>query len=222
MNTTARLRIKGKDFEILVDLDKALAFKRGQGSLAGVVLTQCVFYDLKKGLKVSEKDLNEFFGTTELEKAAEKIIKQGELEIPSEMRNKEREEKIKQVVDFLSRNALDPKTGNPHTVTRIKIAIDESGVNIENRPIEQQMSRILEKLKLVLPIRIVSKKLRVKISAVHTGKAYGLLKEYAEKEEWLGDGSFECVINVPVGLEMDFYDKLNSVTHGQSIVEEIK
>jgi len=222
MNTTARLRLKGKDFEVLVDLDRAVAFKRGQGSMAGVVLTECIFNDLKKGLKASEKDIKEFLGTNELEKASEKIIKQGELEIPTDMRNKEREEKVKQVIDFLSRNALDPRTGNPHTANRIKMAIDESGVNIENRPIEQQISRILEKIKLVLPIKIVSKKLKVKISAMHTGKAFGLLKEYAEKEEWLGDGSLECVINIPVGLEMDFYDKLNAITHGQSIVEEIK
>ena len=89
-------------------------------------------------------------------------------------------------------------------------------------PIEQQIGRILEKLKHIIPIKIETKKLRVTVPAVHTGKAYGILKEYKEKEEWLANGDLMCIINLPAGLQIDFYDKLNSITHGSSIVEEIK
>jgi len=32
----------------------------------------------------------------------------------------------------------------------------------------------------------------------------------------------EVVVNVPAGLVMDFFDKLNSATHGSATSEEIK
>ena len=56
---------------------------------------------------------------------------------------------------------------------------------------------------------------------MHTGKAYGLLAEYKEKEEWLSNGDLQITLNIPVGIQMEFYDKLNSITHGSAITEEI-
>jgi hypothetical protein len=32
----------------------------------------------------------------------------------------------------------------------------------------------------------------------------------------------EVVVSVPAGMIMDFYDKLNGVTHGAAITEEIR
>ena len=60
------------------------------------------------------------------------------------------------------------------------------------------------------------------VPAVHTGKVYGLLQEYKEKEDWLGNGDLQITLNIPVGIQMEFYDKLNGITHGSAISEEIK
>jgi len=38
----------------------------------------------------------------------------------------------------------------------------------------------------------------------------------------LNDGSLEMIVNVPSGLIMDFYDRLNSVTHGSAITEDVR
>ena len=210
-NVEARLKSKGKSFEILVDLDKALQVKKGiPVSMENVLAVDQIFSDVKKGMRPSGSELRECFGTEDTKAIAEKIIKQGEVLLPAEYRKKEQENKEKQVVEFLSKNAVDPTTGKPHTQSRIELAI------------EQQIGKILEKLKHIIPIKIETKKLRVTVPAVHTGKAYGILKEYKEKEEWLANGDLMCIINLPAGLQIDFYDKLNSITHGSSIVEEIK
>jgi len=222
MNTVARLKNKGKNFEILVDLDKALDFKKQGGSISEVLLSDNIVSDIKKGLKVAEEDLKEIFGTTETNEVAEKIIKQGEIQLPTEYRNKERGMKFKQVVDFLTKNAVDPKTSSPYTPSRIEQALSEAGVNLENKPIEQQIKSITEKLQEIIPIKIETKKLSIKIPAQHTGKAYSIVKEYKEKEEWLDNGDLQILVNIPAGMQMDFYDKLNSLTHGSSVVEEIK
>ena len=221
-DVTAKLTIKGKNYETLVNLEKALKFRKGEGSSDGIMVLDNIFHDSKKGLHVSENDLKEAFGTENIQVAVEKIVKRGEINIPKEHKDKEREDKKKQIIDFLTRHAIDPKTNLPHTADRISAAMDEAGINVDNKPIEQQLNKIIEQIKKIFPIKIQTKKLKLKIPAEHTGRVYGLVNEYKESENWLGNGDLEVTINLPVGLQDDFYDKLNSFTHGSAISQEIK
>lgn len=221
-NVIARIKIKGKNYEILVDVEKALQLKKGAGNIENALAIEKIFYDSKKGLNVSDKDLEGAFGTSDIKKIAEKIVKQGEIQVPKEYKDKERENKKKQIVDFLARYAIDPRTNMPHTAERMSSAVDEAGINIDNRPAEQQITDIIEKIKKVLPIKIKTKKLRLRIPAEHTGRVYGLVSDYKESENWLANGDLECVINLPVGLQDDFYDKLNAITHGSAMSQEMK
>ena len=59
-NTTARIKCKGKDFEILVDIDSALNLRKGLNvNIQNVLAVNQVFTDHKKGLKAADKDLTE-------------------------------------------------------------------------------------------------------------------------------------------------------------------
>ncbi|MEK6890975.1 MAG: ribosome assembly factor SBDS [Nanoarchaeota archaeon] len=222
-NVVARIKQQGKNFEILVDVDKALEYKKGiSNNINDAVAIDRVFYDSKKGTHVSEKDLKDAFGTDEFNVVADKIIKSGEIQVPLEYKEKQRGEKEKQIIDFLVRNSVDPRTDRPYTPDRIERSLDEAGVSITNKPIETQMNEIVSKLKVVMPIKIQTKKILITISAQYTGQAYGLLQHYKESEEWMGNGDLKCVVNVPVGFQMEFYDKLNAMTHGSVMSEEIK
>lgn len=219
----ARLKAGGKEFQILVDLDKALQLKKGENVNIDEVLSfNEVFYDYKKGLKASSSDLEKAFGTSDINEIAKKIITKGEVVLPSDYKKQEQEGKVKQVINFLSKNAIDPTTGNPHTEKRIEEAIKQSGVKIKNVPVEQQINEIVSELAKIIPIKIETKKLKLTVPAIHTGKVYGLVNEFKESEQWLPNGDLSCVINLPSGLQMEFYDKLNAVTHGSAVVEEIK
>lgn len=219
----ARMRIKGKQFEVLVDVDKALQMRRGiPVSIDNVLSVEEIFYDSKKGLRAGKDDLISCFGTDNIKEIAKKIIMQGDIQIPLEYKHKMTEEKMKQIVDFFSRNAIDPTTGNPHTPNRIREAIERSGIKIDNRSIEEQIPKILEEIQKILPIKIKTKKLKLIIPSIYTGHVYGLLKNYKEKEEWLENGDLVVIINLPAGLQMEFYDKINSLTHGSIITEEVK
>jgi len=219
--TTARIKKAGKNFEIIIDLDDALKFKKGEISYIEAEGDK-IFSDSKKGFTASSSDLQEAFGTTDINEIARKIIKEGEVLVTQEHRDEEKEKKEKQVIDFLSNNAIDPQTGNPHSPGRIKSALEQAHINIKNIPIENQIKDILEEISKVIPIKIETKKIKITVPAAHTGKVYGLVNQYKEKENWLSDGSLEIVVNVPSGMLMDFYDKLNSITHGSALTEEIK
>ncbi len=219
--TTARIKKAGKNFEIMVDMDNALAFKKGEGS-ENFLEVDRIFSDAKKGEAASSSDLKEAFKTEDINEIAGRIVKEGEILVSQEHRSDEQEKKIKQVVDFLATNATNPQTNNPHTPERIKSAMQEAHVNVKNVPIENQIKEIIEQLSKVIPIKIETKKVKIIIAAVYTGQAYGVINPYKEEETWLDDGSLEVIVKVPSGIIIDFYDKLNSITHGSVLTEEIK
>lgn len=221
--TIARIKKLGKTFEIIVDLDKALKFKKGEYNSSDFLETDIIFSDVKKGLKPSEKELREFFGTTDVNSIAEKIVKEGEILVTQEYRTEERNKKINQIVDYLAKNAVDPRTKHPHTSERIRAAIEQAQINIKNVPVEEQIVEIINKLSKILPLKIETKKIRIQIPAAYTGRVYGLLSSYKEKERWLDNGDLEIIALIPAGsAALSFYDKLNSATHGSALTEEIE
>ena len=120
--TTARIKQKGEPFEIFVEMEDALKFKKGQ--IASIESEDGrVYKDIKKGDVASVKDLENAFGTSDPWEIAKKIVKDGEVLVTQEFRDEEREKRVKQVVDFLSRNTINPQTGNPHTPQRIESCV---------------------------------------------------------------------------------------------------
>ena len=217
----ARIKSHGKHFEILVNADKALEFRKGKGIITSVVESTGIFSDIRKGIKVKEEELEECFGTIDLFKIAEKIIKDGEIQLPAAYKEKERDMKYKQVVEWLVSSCTDP-AGRPIPAERIKTAIDQSGAKIdENKPTDDQAMAVLKLLQKVMPIKVAMKRVAVKVPATFTGHLYGYLKNFILHEEWLADGSLSCTVEIPSKLQSDFYDKLNSVTHGAAITKEM-
>ncbi|MEI6731853.1 MAG: ribosome assembly factor SBDS [archaeon] len=212
-NVTARMKVKGKQYEIEVNLDEALKFKAGKGDIMSALIMPQVCYELKKGSKASRADLMDAFATDDAYEIAKIIITKGEVQKTQEFRDTERENKIKQVINLILRNAVD-QNGRPYTEDRIKRAMDECHANIDNRPAEQQLTDIVEKLKTVIPIKVETKRIELIIPAQYTGQVYGLFKEIKESEDWLANGSLKVTINIPAGMQLDFYDKLNNITHG--------
>jgi ribosome maturation protein SDO1 len=222
-NTLAKIRVGSKHYEIMVDLELALKLRKGESvNIQNVLLANDIFYNHKSGEKASSTDLTAAFGTANVLEVADRIVKKGDIQLPKEYRDEKQDNKKKQVVDWFVRNAVDAKTNRPFTAQAISSALDQKGVNITNLPVEQQISEITEALKTILPLKIETKKLAITIPVIYTGKIYGLVNQYKEKEDWLADGSLKVIINIPVGLQMEFYDKLNAVTHGAVLSEEIK
>ncbi len=228
VDVVARIKAKGKPFEVIVDCDRAVELKKKRMATAAnvrdILAINAVFSDYKKGFKASASDIKDAFGTEDVSEIAAKIISDGEIVLPQEYREKEREAKLKQIVDFLSRNCIDPRTKAPYTADRIMAVLKEVGARVdETRGVDEQALLIIKQIETKLPIKIAMIKLKVTVPAAHTGKAYGLFQRFNKiKEEWLGDGSFSCVIDLPAGMQLEFYDKLNAITHGSALTEEIK
>ncbi len=216
----ARIKINNKHYEIQVDLDEALKLREGKGDILAALDSPNIFYDLHKGTIASKADLQDAFQTTDIYQIAKKIITSGEVQKNQEFRDEEKEKKIKQVINLLLKNAVD-QHDRPFTEERLKTAIQQIHFNFDNRPAEQQMPLLLQKLKEIIPIKIETKKVRIIIPARFTGQVYSILKDYKESEEWLSNGNLQAILNIPSGMLIDFYEKLNAITHGAVQSEDL-
>lgn len=219
-NTIARIRKGSTTFEIMVNMNDALKVKKGESDYL-IIEGDAIFTDIKKGNRASGAELQTAFGTNDVDTVGKEIVKRGEVLVDSSHRTAEQEQKIKQIIDFLSRNAIDPKSGRPITAERLKSALNEAHISIKNTPVDSQIHDIVDAMSAVIPIKIETRKIKVTVPALQTGKAYGFLAQYKEKENWLPNGSLEATVNVPAGILIDFYDQLNSITHGSALTEEI-
>ena len=222
-NTLVKIKVANKPFEIMVDLDLALKLRKGEPvNIQQSLLVNDIFVNHKTGSKAASADLTTCFGTTDVLAVATRIIQKGDIQLPQDYRDEQQETKRKKVTDWFVRNAVDARNGRPFTPQMIESAIKQACVNITNAPVEGQIAAITEKLQVVLPIKIETKKLIITLPAIYTGKAYGVFNEYKEKEDWLSNGDLKVTINIPVGLQSEFYDKLNAITHGAALSEEVK
>lgn len=222
-NTVARYRSGKLIFETMVDLDAAMKLKKGQKiGVSEAIRDNAVYLDLKKGMRAGNPELVNVFGTNNFPLIVEQIIKKGNIEITKEFRDESLDTRKKQVIEFLVKNAVDARTGRPFTPDVLKNAIKESGVNVQDKPVDKQINLIIDELKKIIPLKVETKKIKIIVPASHTGKVYGLFQDYKEKEDWLSNGDLEVIIRIPAGIQMEFYDKLNSVTHGSAITQEMK
>ena len=214
----AKLKIQGHEFEILVDCSNAIAFREGGSmDMHEVLAAMRVFSDAKKGLEASETAMKQIFGTSDASDVAKQIISKGEIQLTQEYRESLRAEKRKQIVAIIHRNGVDPKTHLPHPPQRIENAFDEAKFHVDEfKPVQEQVQEAMKKLRLILPIKFETKEIAIKISPEYAPKCYSIVKMFGTmlKEEWTQTGYWIAVVEIPGGMESDFYDRLNKVCHG--------
>lgn len=214
----AKLKTHGQNFEILVDCDAAIALKGGKPiDIKTVLAVQKVFSDAKKGLEASENSMKQIFRTADPLEVSKIIIKKGDIPLTTEYKEKLREEKKKQIINIIHRNAVDPKTHLPHPPQRIENALAEAKVYVDEfQDVQRQVQEVLKKIRLILPIKFEIKEIAVKIPADYAAKSYPVVNKFGKilRDEWQRDGSWVAVIEMPGGLEEDFHNNLNSLCRG--------
>ncbi|WP_439026587.1 ribosome assembly factor SBDS [Haloarchaeobius sp. DT45] len=225
---TARLESHGARFEVLVDPDAALAIKRGEfdGDLEDVIAAEDVFEDASRGDRPAESDLEKVFETTDPMEIIPEVIKRGEIQITAEQRREMQEQKRKQLIQKIARNAVNPQMDNaPHPPDRIESALEQAGFQVDPmEPVESQVDDALDALRPVIPIRFDEVTIAVHVPADYAGSTQAKVRNYGdlEREEWQNDGSWVGVVTFPAGMQNDFYDMVNDMTSGEAETRIIK
>jgi len=225
---TARLESHGERFEVLVDPDAALEIKRGdfEGELEDVIAAEDVFENASRGDRPAESDLEEVFGTTEPLEIIPEVIQRGEIQITAEQRREMQEQKHKQLVNQITRNAVNPQMDDaPHPPDRIESALDDAGFDVDPmEPVEEQVDDALDALRPIIPIRFDEVTVAVQVPPEQAGSAQAQLREFGDlqREEWQGDGSWIGVLQFPAGLQNEFFDRANEVTGGEAETQIVR
>jgi ribosome maturation protein SDO1 len=218
----AKISKNGDDFEIFVNADMAYEYITGKRSDPMSVLeSEEIFKDARKGERASEEKIKKAFGTTDVQKVVEIILKSGNVPITTEQRNKLAEEKRKQVINIIATNSIDPRTNAPNPPLRVENAMKEARVTIDPfKNASEQIDDIVKKISVIMPIKFTTTKVEVTIPPEFTNKSYSVLKRYGLKsEKWLDNGSLQAFLEFPAGMQTEFFDRINSATQGKAEVK---
>ncbi|HYB93289.1 MAG TPA: ribosome assembly factor SBDS [archaeon] len=216
--TTARIDIGEEHFEIMVKPQAALDYKLGKTlGMSQILIIDTIFTDASKGMKASEESLVKAFKTTNPVQIAEIIMKRGEVQVTTDQRRQLVEDKKKQIIAFISRHCIDPRTGLPHPPLRVEQAISQIRISIDPfKSADEQAREVIQALRPILPIKIEQIRIAVKIPPEFASRSYGAVKDFGTitREEWQADGSWTAVVEMPAGLHASFLERLGKISQG--------
>jgi ribosome maturation protein SDO1 len=216
--TLVRYQTGSEKFEIMVDPDKGLAYKRGElGEVRNALLVDTIFTDANKGEKASAEKLEKAFGTSDPLEVAEILFDKGVFQLTQQQRKEMMEQKRRQIIHIISRTFVDPKTKLPHPPVRIENALEDVRIQIDPfKDADEQVKDVVDALRRVLPMSSDNVQIAIKIPAEYTGKSYGIVKDFGEikRDEWQSDGSWIAVVELPAARQVEMLEALGKSTQG--------
>ncbi len=221
--TVVKFSFEGEKFEILVKPDLALDYKLGKKKdLSSILVSDEIYTDSSKGKKASTEKLLKAFKTDDATIIAEKILQKGDLNLTTDQRRKMIEQKRKQIVEFVAKTYVDPRSHLPHPPLRIEQAMKDAKVSVDpQKNVDEQVKDIVEKLRSIIPLKSENLDLEIIIPAQYAAKSYSVLKSVGtlKREDWLTNGSLKAILEIPAAARPNVIDRLGSITKGTATVE---
>ncbi len=223
--TLVRYSFEGEKFEIMVKPDPALEYKMGKKKdLSAVLVSDEIYTDSSKGTRPSSEKLLKAFKTEDQTEIAEIIMQKGDLNLTTDQRRKMVEEKKKQIVTFIAKTYVDPKTHLPHPPLRIEQAMKDGRISVDpQKNVEEQVQDIVDKLRSIIALKTESLQLEITIPAQYASQSYAVLKSVGslKSENWQNNGSLKAILEIPAAARPNVIDRLGSITKGSASVEVI-
>ena len=224
--SVARYSFEGEKFEILVKPDPALEYKLGRRKdFSAVLVSDEIYSDSGKGTKPSLEKLLNAFKTDDAAEIAKTILQKGDLNLTTNQRRKMIDEKRKQIISFIAKTFVDPRTHLPHPPLRIEQAMKDGRISVDpQRSVDDQVKDIVEKLRSIIALKSENLRLEILIPAQYAAQSYAVLKSAGslQKEEWQNNGSLKAILEIPAGARPNVIERLGSITRGSATVEVIQ
>ncbi len=224
--TVAKYSYEGEKFEILVKPDPALEYKLGKKKdISSVLVSDDIYTDSSKGTKPSTEKLLKAFKTEDTTEIAQIILQKGDLNLTTEQRRKMVEEKKRQVVEFIAKTYVDPRTHLPHPPLRIEQAMKDARISVEpQKSTDEQVKDIVEKLRSIIALKSENLSLEIIIPAQFASQSNAVLKSVGslKNEEWQNNGSLKAILEIPAAARPNVIDRLGSITKGSASVEVVQ
>ena len=207
----ARLEKGGSRYEILVDPKLVETWKEDPNlvELSDLLAIDEVWSDAKAGDRPTSDALERVFGSTDLSSCVDKILKDGSIQLTTAQRRQMVDDRMKQIINEIAMTATDPKTKLPHPPTRIENALQEARFKADPfLSVERQVKDAVNILKPIIPLQFITIKLAFKVPGKDYGGVSNLLRDSMQKDQWLPDGSWACVVEVPGGMKNEIISRV--------------
>jgi len=221
--TVVRYSFEGEKFEILVKPDPALEYRLGRKKdISAILVSDEIYSDSGKGTRASTEKLLRAFRTEDPAAIAEKIMQKGDLNLTTDQRRKMTEEKRKQIVEFIAKTYVDPRSHLPHPPLRVEQAMKDARVSVDpQKSVDEQIKDLVERLRSIIPLKSENLSLEIVVPAQFAAQSYSVLKSVGalKKEEWQANGSLKAILEIPAAARPTVIDRLGSITKGTATVE---
>jgi ribosome maturation protein SDO1 len=221
--TIVKYSYAGEKFEILVKPDPAFDYKLGKiTEISKILVSDEIYTDSGKGTRASNELLVKVFKTEDTVKIAEIMMQKGELNLNTEQRKKMTSDKRKQIVTFIAKTYVDPRTHLPHPPLRIEQAMTDGRVSVDPfKNSDEQIKDIIEKLRPIIPLKTENIILEISVPAQFVAQSYTVLKSIGslKKEDWQPNGSLKAILEIPAAARPNVIDRLGAITKGTANVE---
>ena len=97
--------------------------------ISSVLISDEIYTDYGKGTKPSTEKLLAAFKTEDKTEIAQIMFEKGDLNLTTDQRRKMVDQKRKQIVEFIAKTYVDPRTHLPHPPLRIELALKDGRVH---------------------------------------------------------------------------------------------
>eukprot|EP01089_Gocevia_fonbrunei_P004155 TRINITY_DN14168_c0_g1_i1.p1 TRINITY_DN14168_c0_g1~~TRINITY_DN14168_c0_g1_i1.p1 ORF type:complete len:256 (+),score=60.46 TRINITY_DN14168_c0_g1_i1:41-808(+) len=211
-------------YEVMTKPGNALKYREGSIGFSDVLFSDDVFTDISKGDKPTDADLKKAFGTSNTQECAKTIVDKGELALSTAER-KERVDRMKlEIINYIHKYYIDPKTKMPHPAKRIELALDQMKVTFDPFvPAEKQFHDKIEKrLPELIPVKRCEMMATITIPHSVIAACQGVLKKRCKigKEDWNATGCTMEISFVPGDYDA-LISELNTVTKGDFVLDVV-
>lgn len=218
----ARWEYGGKRYEILVDPDLVDDFQQDPSNvnMDEFLATDEVWHDARDGDRPTEDAIESTFGTQEIGLIAAKILEKGNIQLTTNQRKEMVEQKRQLIIQEIHSTAIDPKAKTPHPKTRIELALEESRFSVDPfKRLDLQVKDAIDILKPLIPLSFEPIRIAFRIAGSGYGPCSKFLRQYLDKDEWLSNGDWACIIECPPGMAGTIIGRVKSVDSNSEIKE---
>ena len=202
----ARLEKGGKRYEALVDPDLVEQWKEDSSdiNLDDFMAMDEIFHDARAGERPTEDALLKTFETLDVASILRIILTKGSIQLTTAQRKARVENMRQQIIHHIHSQSIDPKSKSPHPRTRIELALEESKYSVDPfKRLEDQVKDAIARLKPLIPLSFESVRLAFRIPGSAYGTVSQILRTHQQKEGWLENGDWACVVEIPAGMKGD-------------------
>lgn len=216
----ARYEHGGKRYEILIDPQLVDSYRNDPESveLDDFLATDEVWLDARGGERPTSDQLVSAFGSENIEVCVLKIMEKGTIQLTTVQRKQRVVAMKAAIIHKIASTAIDPRSQMPHPPSRIETALEESRYSVDPfLSIDRQVTDAIKVMRPLIPLKFATARLAFRIPGVEYGSVQGLLRELVIKEEWLQNGDWACVVEVPAGSKIDLMGDVAKRSTGSDV-----